>query len=247
MGAIYWNALMAAPDVGQRVQQGFALGQQQARERAVDNALAGYASNPDGPTALQGVIRADPRIGLQLRQQHDQRAREQEERQRQAIAQAAQTLGPVYRQMQGMPYEQRRSFLQQVAPRLTARGIPADLIAGYDPTDENLAADIALSAQHGGEGFTLSEGQVRYDASGRPIAQGPAARPRYYPVAPGGQLVLDPSFQGQAPERSQVVQPPAVGTIEDGYRFRGGDPANPSSWEPVEGGASPSNGSQTFP
>jgi hypothetical protein len=29
------------------------------------------------------------------------------------------------------------------------------------------------------------------------------------------------------------VQAPQPGAIEDGYRFRGGNPADPNSWEPV--------------
>ncbi len=40
------------------------------------------------------------------------------------------------------------------------------------------------------------------------------------PGLPGG---------GQAP-----VKVPAVGTIEDGHRFKGGNPADPNSWEPVQ-------------
>lgn len=39
---------------------------------------------------------------------------------------------------------------------------------------------------------------------------------------------------GGAPATPQGPQP---GAIEDGYRFRGGDPADPNSWEPVQGGA----------
>jgi hypothetical protein len=39
---------------------------------------------------------------------------------------------------------------------------------------------------------------------------------------------------------------PAPGTVEDGYRFKGGNPADPNAWEPVNGGPSP-QGSAGFP
>jgi hypothetical protein len=43
--------------------------------------------------------------------------------------------------------------------------------------------------------------------------------------APGG---------APAPGAAPVAGMPQPGTVEDGYRFKGGDPANPASWEPVQ-------------
>jgi hypothetical protein len=39
---------------------------------------------------------------------------------------------------------------------------------------------------------------------------------------------------------------PAVGSVEDGYRFKGGDPSKQENWEPVQGGATASAPSLTF-
>jgi hypothetical protein len=38
-----------------------------------------------------------------------------------------------------------------------------------------------------------------------------------------------------AADTGDVTKPPAVGDIRQGYRFKGGDPANPESWEEVGG------------
>lgn len=50
--------------------------------------------------------------------------------------------------------------------------------------------------------------------------------------APGGQ---GPAPQPQTqPQRPQPEAGPRPGMVEDGYRFRGGDPGNPENWEAVE-------------
>lgn len=54
------------------------------------------------------------------------------------------------------------------------------------------------------------------------------------PVGPNGPLTAGVPTSGPAP-----------GTIDGGYRFKGGNAADPNSWEPVSGGAAP-RGPATF-
>lgn len=76
-----------------------------------------------------------------------------------------------------------------------------------------------------------------------------AERDRWVPIGERGLLnVSNPEAvaayqrsQGQSQQQSG----PQVGMVEDGYRFKGGNPADPASWEQV-GGASPQGGA-SFP
>lgn len=76
-----------------------------------------------------------------------------------------------------------------------------------------------------------------------------AERDRWVPIGERGLLNVSNPEAVAAYQRSQG-QPqqqsgPQVGMVEDGYRFKGGNPADPASWEQV-GGASPQGGA-SFP
>lgn len=44
--------------------------------------------------------------------------------------------------LSGAPYGQRASILAHLAPALASEGIPAEVIASFDPTDEAIAGSI---------------------------------------------------------------------------------------------------------
>lgn len=85
--AVNWG-IGAPVNVGAMFTQGFEHGQQQAKERATDNALAAYAQNPNDPNAVNALMRVNPRIGFQLHQ--DQQKNQKQERVKQLTMKVAQ-------------------------------------------------------------------------------------------------------------------------------------------------------------
>lgn len=62
---------------------------------------------------------------------------------RAAVLRKVQTAAPIAFDAAKLPYEQRRAFIAQQAPLLTANGWSTEELAGLDPTDQNLGSFVA--------------------------------------------------------------------------------------------------------
>jgi hypothetical protein len=255
MDGINWGILQNSinqPNPGERFQMGLEQGKVQRRQRELDAALRGLATNPDDENAIGALIQANPQMGMQYRQQQQTQRQTQQEQQRRQAMETAGILRPIYENLKTMPYEQRRAALQQLAPRLSQFGIPAEMIASYDPTDGNLDSDI-LVANSLNQPREQSPGALQKDyefmASRNQQLADQYLQNRANPVVPVDVAQPDGSVVRQwvrAPQGSAGGgSSPAPGTVEDGFRFKGGNPADPNSWEPVAGGAG-QQGPQTF-
>lgn len=160
---------------------------------------------------------------------------------------------PVLTTALSVPYEQRRAFIQSHAAELTQNGWSTEEIAGFDPTDTNtqllIRRGLPLAQQRdffapidGGPGqvyrsrFGLGveaanpsppRTETYYDEDGNEIRRSIPGTPA---LGPGANLFGAGAQGGQ-------VQPaaPQVGEVRRGYRYNGGDPASPASWERVGG------------
>jgi len=94
----------------------------------------GAGAKPGGANAMTGTDR--PGEGLR-----DQIAG-LDPAQRAFAARQAEILGAVGQGLAGLAPTQRRAALDHIAPALVATGVPADAIAAFDPTDENLAGVV---------------------------------------------------------------------------------------------------------
>lgn len=138
--------------------------------------------------------------GMARRQQQAQQLVEQH---REGIIAAGKIIREIQRQNPNMPHDQVYELARRTAINM---GIPG---ADQAPQqfDERyytgiLTAANAFDPQQGGEGFTLSPGQVRYGANGQVIAQGPAdtQADKIVPYQAGGGVLRYNPATGQVQE-----------------------------------------------
>lgn len=81
---INWGLGVLNGDPGAAFLGGMQQGRQLRKERDTENALSAYASNPNDPNAVSALIRADPRLGIQV--QERQRAQQAQMQERQVMS-----------------------------------------------------------------------------------------------------------------------------------------------------------------
>ncbi len=132
---------------------------------------------------------------------------------------------------------------QAAIQRARAAGIDlADVPPAYDPQWVQGVVQIGTrlqQAQHYQEPTTFQQDLTGAGIDPRSTEGVQLLRNRYAPqphfgVGPNGEMVV---VQPQQSGPSPAAAPPAVGEVRRGYRFKGGDPASPQSWEAVGGAA----------
>lgn len=241
------SGLMNPAAIGESVTAAFDQGREKRRTMEVQNALRGYAENPSAQTAA-AVAPYDPAMAIRLGDRETQRAAQAQQAQAQAQAQHQQQMGTFRRLLKHAAtspegWQQALSAAQNMG--LDTSQIPQQ----YDPqwaqqqlfiaealekTDPEELKGIAYELQMAG----YEPGTPEFEQAARGVISNKYATE--YVDENGNTrrrsaLNLEPAAGGPQP-----------GTVEDGYRFKGGDPANPSSWEPVGQGGQTAAPSATF-
>ena len=175
---------------------------------------------------------------------------------RKRAAQEAKILAATAVRLRSLPMDQRGQALSQLAPVLQQHGFGQHELAAADLSDQGLDGYIAFGRGILDNTDAQDEPSVirtlravgidPRSTDGRDIVTRSLASPRYLPNGDGTFTVVGgmPGTAGQSSAPTARGGGPAPGTVEDGYRFRGGNPADPQAWEPV--GGAPLQGGATF-
>lgn len=250
---IDWNLASGPSGFENALAQGMQFGSQMAQRRQQEeqrNALSAYAIDPNNEKNFNALAQHAPEYALQVRGQRDAAAQRQAQSGAEGIAQ----FRPVLEQVQANPAMWPQARQAAIQSGIDASRIPE----AYDPnwvqgqllfvqsSEDGSLPGIARELQAAGIDVETPEGQqvLRQVIEGRYAseytdAQGNVRRQRLFDLpAVGGQAQAPqmggvPSGSPLSPPAPQQAQGPAVGAVEEGYRFRGGNPADPNSWEPV--------------
>ena len=238
--AVNWGIGANFPDAGQAFTQGLQQGQQRRKEMETDNALRALIANPNDTNVVNDLARYDPRMAMQVQGQQAQQMRAQQEAQarRGAVRGDPGALEDLagfniddYLKLDKRSQEQYKQGIEVIGQAALMSDTPEE----WDDTVRQLAqADPVFNRYLG-----------RFDMRQTVIAQAGQAKefidqqqPKYQVIPEGGTLVntRDPAALAQVAGQNTAPQGgPQPGAVEDGYRFRGGNPSDPNNWERAGG------------
>jgi hypothetical protein len=128
--------------------------------------------------------------------------------------------------------QQLDSYIREIANLLEGRIKPYQEVISGAPgmSDIQMLTPSGQAAMDKLRSETGSETDPQ--ATEKPNGQG--AQPQFnIPSPPGPPPPAQGDQPGAAPQGAQQA-PPQVGAVHDGFRFKGGNPNDQSSWEPVE-------------
>jgi hypothetical protein len=223
---VNWAIGLQQGNAGDSFATAFQQGQVNNRQSMARSAMAALVANPKNERALQALASVDPAAAQQFQQQ------------------------------------QAETVKQQLAQHQDSILKGAEILRQFQPKDQASYSAALSAAQQAGIDVSQVPQQYNPEYVQGVIHIADALKPqasdnmKYIPLQPGGSVARVNPQTGQVemvvqanPGNMQAGAPatggPPPGHIEDGYRFKGGNPADPNAWEQV-GGPSPS-GSATFP
>lgn len=229
-----YNSFFERNNAGDSIQRGFEAGQAERKQRMQENALAQYATNPNDPGAVNALAQVDPRLAIQAREKMaiaDERQRKTQTELTEASRANVLRGAQIIRQVQ--PKDQ--ASWDQVLATAQAAGIDTSTVPRqFDPnfaTNMVNLADTFEPVKAEASPFSFIAGQPGagvYVGDRRTGTLTEKVRANDGTVAAGTPVAAPNAAGGPKP-----------GTVEGGYRFKGGDPSRQENWEPVAGGPTP--------
>lgn len=233
--AVNWALGLMQSNPGATAVQAFQQGMEQNRANTARNAMGALAQDPNNAKALAALAKADPQAAMQFQQQRAEAAKAQLAQHQDSILKGAEII----RQFQ--PKDQA-SYTQALMAAQQAGIDISQVPQQFDPAYVDGVVKIAdaLHPQAGQQ----DPGIIReFDIATQRglVPQGMTFQQYVTMRNPGMSAPVTIPYNAQVTGGAGAG--PQPGTVEDGYRFNGGNPADPSSWEKVGGstGAPSSN------
>lgn len=263
MSGVNWGlGAQQGPDIGQRFIQGLEYGRANSRRMATENALRAYAANPADPGAANALLAADPAMGMQLRNQQIQQRRLDQTAQREALESRREDIergAQIIRQVQPRDEATWQTALQAARSLgIDLDGVPTQ----WGPEAQQYATQlvtIAASAETARpqQPTELQRNVDYYRSIGRDDLADQYLNNRADPLVQmdiDGDGMADIAPRSAVTARIQGAPAPASGAVPRVTNQQQYDALAPGAEYTApdgslrrKGGASPSNGSQTFP